>query len=164
MKRTFTILSILLFSLVSFGQIGNKQVEVTVGAEKEVIPKIGDTIPTFFEDEKTLKNLKYSDEEKLTIQEFKYTGEIYKLTEFPLDNLKYKTLTKYNLNGNVILIANYDNGIVDGYFQKFYDNGKPMKVGNYKKLIKIGEWKYYDDNGELTKTEIYENGKLIREE
>lgn len=164
MKNTFAILSIFLFSIASFGQIDNNKVKVTVGAEKEVIPKIGDTIPIFYDDNKTLKKLKYSDEDKLTIQEFKQTGEIYKSTEFPLDNLKYKTLTKYHSNGNVVLIANYDNGIVDGYFQKFYDNGRPMKRGNYKKMMKIDEWNYYDENGELTKTEFYKNGQLILEE
>ena len=38
-------------------------------------------------------------------------------------------LTKYHSNGNIILIANYNMSIVNGYFRKFYNNGKPMRIG-----------------------------------
>ncbi|MEN8884965.1 MAG: hypothetical protein ABF246_01115 [Winogradskyella sp.] len=92
-----------------------------------------------------------------SIKAYNESGEIYKSTDFRIKNLKLKTLTKYHPNGNIILIANYDNGIVTGYFQKFYDNGNKMQTGNYVKMKKFGEWKYFDKNGNLTKIENYEN-------
>lgn len=50
-------------------------------------------------------------------------------TAFPLGNLKLKTLTKYNADGQIILIASYNNGIVNGLFKKFYENGILMEEG-----------------------------------
>lgn len=58
-----------------------------------------------------------------------------------------------NEHGNIILIANYDNGLVTGSFQKFHENGNLMEEGEYIKMKKVGVWKYYDENGILLKTE-----------
>jgi antitoxin component YwqK of YwqJK toxin-antitoxin module len=159
MKKILALI-IILCSTITFGQEDRKQSKITYGAEKEIIPKIGDTIKEYYS-EKKVRKIKFRNLEKLTVQEFKESGEIYKSTTFPIENLKNKTLTKYHSNGNIILIANYNNGIVNGFFQKFYNNGKPMKTGNYQKMKKIGEWKYFNENGDLTKKENYENGKLI---
>jgi antitoxin component YwqK of YwqJK toxin-antitoxin module len=160
MTRKLTLLLIILSSIITFGQEKKKQIEITYGAEKEIIPKVGDTIKEYYSNKK-IREIKFRNLEKFIIQEFKEGGEIYKSTIFPIGNMKNKTLTRYHSNGNVILIANYNNGIVNGYFQKFYNNGKPMKIGNYKKMKKIGEWKYFNESGNLTKVENYENGKLI---
>ena len=91
----------------------------------------------------------------MTIEELFDNRKKYKVLVYPLSNLKYKTLTKYNESGNIILIANYSNGLVTGYFKKFYENGKIMEEGEYQNMTKIGEWKYYDQNGMLEKTEKY---------
>tara|TARA_R110001592_G_scaffold355384_1_gene655949 strand:- start:1940 stop:2422 length:483 start_codon:yes stop_codon:yes gene_type:complete len=159
MKKTLSLLIITLFSTITFAQKRN-QIEITYGAEKEIIPKIGDSIKEYFPN-KTLRKLKFRDLNKFTIQEFKNTGEIYKSIVFPIKNLKNKTLTKYHSNGNIILIANYNKGIVNGYFQKFHDNGKPMRIGYYEKTKKVGEWKYFNKKGELLKKENYKKGKLV---
>ena len=159
MRKTIALIMIILCSAFSFGQ-EQKAITITYGAEKEVIPNIGDTIREY-NSTKILKKIKFRSLEKFTIQEYTENGDLYKSTTFSLENLKNKSLTKYHPNGNIILIANYDNGIVDGYFQKFYASGKPMKIGTYKKMKKIGEWKYFNENGKLTKQENYENGKLI---
>lgn len=151
----------ILCSTISFSQVKKEAVEVIVGAEKEIIPKIGDTINEYYSDNQTLKKKKFRNENTFTVKEYNENGNIYKSTDFPLENLKFKTLTKYNSSGNVILIANYDNGIVTGFFQKFHDNGNKKQVGNYDRMRKIGEWKYFDENGNLEKTERYENGKLV---
>ena len=160
MKKILTILIILLFSTVTFGQKKNKPIGITYGAEKEMIPKVGDTIKEYYSN-KILRKIKFRNLNEFCIKEFKESGEIYKSTVFPIKNLKNKTLTKYHSNGNIILIANYNMGIVNGYFQKFYNNGKPMRNGNYKKMRKIGEWKFFNENGDLIKKENYENGKLV---
>lgn len=159
MKKTLSLLLITLFSTITFAQKRN-QIEITYGAEKEFIPKTGDTIKEYYPD-KILKKLKFRTLETLTIQEFKETGEKYKSAIFPIKNLKNKTLTKYHSNGNIILIANYEKGIVNGYFQKFYNNGKPMRIGYYERMKKTGEWKYFNEKGDLVKKENYENGKLV---
>lgn len=163
MKQTQLLYLLLLFSTLSYGQIKTERVEVIVGAEKELIPEIGDTITDFYPGSQQIKKLKFRGDEFFTIKEFKENGILYKSTDFPLDDLTFKILTKYNSVGNIILIANYDNGIVTGFFQKFYENGEPMETGSYQKMKKIGEWKYYNENGELLKTENYDNGKLLKE-
>ncbi|WP_298764802.1 hypothetical protein [uncultured Polaribacter sp.] len=159
MKKILALI-IILCSTITFGQEHTRKIKITYGAEKEIIPKIGDTIKEYYS-EKKVRKIKFRNLAKLTIQEFKESGEIYKSTTFPIENLKNKTLTKYHSNGNIVLIANYKKGIVNGYFQKFHSNGKPMKTGNYLEMKKIGEWKYFNINGVVTKKENYENGKLI---
>jgi len=62
-------------------------------------------------------------------------------TAFPLGNLKLKTLTKYNADGQIILIASYNNGIVNGLFKKFYENGILMEEVEYKIMKRISPWK-----------------------
>lgn len=62
-------------------------------------------------------------------------------TRFPLDNLTYKSITAY------------------------HENGKISESGFYgSRLKKDGVWTCFDEQGKLTKTEIYENGKLISTE
>ncbi|MDB9720683.1 hypothetical protein OAA67_02285 [Winogradskyella sp.] len=156
-KRKYALLLMFLCSVITYGQEKNRTIEVTFGAEKEIIPKIGDTISEYYLGNGKLKKQKFRNEKIVTIKAYNESGEIYKSTDFPIKNLKLKTLTKYHPNGNIILIANYDNGIVTGYFQKFYDNGNKMQTGNYVKMKKFGEWKYFDKNGNLTKIENYEN-------
>jgi antitoxin component YwqK of YwqJK toxin-antitoxin module len=162
MKKSI-LLFLILLPISIFCQKTPVNVTVTVGAEREIIPEIGDTIPEYFNQSHILKKIKFRDKEKFSIIEYKENGKIYTSTDFPLENLKYKTLTKFNDAGNIILIANYDHGIVTGYFQKFHENGKPMEIGNYDRMRKIGIWKYYDEDGILIKEEIYENGKLLTE-
>ncbi len=53
---------------------------------------------------------------------------------------------------------------VEGEYKEWYENGKLKSTGFYKDNEKDGIWKYYKKNGDLEKTEIYDNGKLIRTE
>lgn len=151
------ILLILIAIVPTFccSQVDWSKAKVTYGAENEVLPSIGDTIKEYHNETKNIKSLKFRDAQTLTIVEFDDMGKKTKSTLFPFENLKYKTLTKYNEAGFVILIASYDNGIVTGKFKKFYDNGKLMEEGVYDKMKKIGEWKYYDEQGKLSKSESY---------
>lgn len=149
------ILLFILIPLYSFSQIeindkeiSDQKIKVTYGAEHEIIPKIGDTIIS-----NNSKKVKYQDGQNLIIEEYFDNGKKSKSTVFPLDNLKFKTLTKYNEDGKITLIASYKNGIVNGLFKKFYENGFLMEEGEYKTMKKVGIWKYYDEEGNLTKTE-----------
>lgn len=149
------ILLFVLIPLYSFSQIeinetklSEQKSKVTYGAENEIIPKIGDTIIS-----NNSKIVKYQDGKYLSIDEYFDNGKKSKSTVFPLENLKFKTLTKYNEECKIILIASYNNGIVDGTFKKFYENGILMDEGEYKMMKKVGLWKYYDETGILIKTE-----------
>jgi len=153
--KNIVIISTFLVSINSFSQIVERKTEVAeqklkliYGAEQEVIPIISDTIITT-----TPKTKKYQNGKSFFIEELFENGTKSKVTIFPLENLKYKTLTKYNERGNIILIANYDNGLVTGSFKKFHENGKLMEEGEYIKMKKVGVWKYYDENEILLKTE-----------
>jgi len=160
MKNRIFILFMFL-PLLTLAQIDLKGARVTYGAENEILPKLGDTITEYHNDMHQIKKLKFRDAEKLTIIEFKDDGDKYKKSIYSLDNLKFKTVTKYNSTGKVILIANYDNGIVTGEFQKFYNDGVLKSKGLYNKMKKEGLWKYYNEAGDLEKEELYKNGELV---
>lgn len=152
MKITFLLI---LIPFCSFSQIeikdteiSEQKIKVTYGAENEIIPKIGDTIIS-----NNSMILKYQDGKNFIIEEYFENGKKSKHTFFPLDNLKNKTLTKYNEAGQITLIASYANGIVNGSFKKFYENGILMEEGEYKIMKKVGLWKYYDESGNLIRTE-----------
>ncbi len=134
----------------------NAKWEVIVGAEKEELPQLNDTIIDYYKGTKQVKKIKFHDGEKLTIVEFRSNGKKSRSMGFPLDDLKYKTLTKFNEEEKIVLVASYDNGIVTGHFQKFHDNGNRMEVGFYNKMKKIGIWKYFDKDGKLIKEESFD--------
>jgi antitoxin component YwqK of YwqJK toxin-antitoxin module len=159
--KKIAITLIILLPTLCFSQIDLSKAKVTYGAENEKLPKIGDTIREYDESSEIIKSIKFCDSTVFTIIEFGSSGHKIKATVFPLGNLKFKTLTKFHENGNIILIANYDMGIVTGDFKKLFDTGKLMETGVYKKMKKVGEWKYYNENGELIKSETYNDGKLV---
>lgn len=151
--RNILLTLIVTLPTLCFSQVDWSKAKVTYGAENEILPNIGDTIKEYHAETKMFKSLKFRDSKELSIVEFDVNGKKIKATIYPLEKLKYKTLTKYNEEGFVILIANYDNGIVTGKFQKFYGNGKLMEEGVYDKMKKVGIWNYYDEEGKLNKSE-----------
>ena len=50
-----------------------------------------------------------------------------------------------------------------GPYFYYYENGKVKVSGQYTDDEKSGTWTYYDEKGKVTKTEKYENGKLVPE-
>ncbi|NLP59425.1 toxin-antitoxin system YwqK family antitoxin [Lutibacter sp. B1] len=140
-------------------------VKVIHGAEEEEMPEPGKVITENYEDTGFVKKIKYRDFTHLITINFDKQQNKTRETRFPLDNLTYKSITAYHENGNIRLIANYDNGLVTDNFTKFHENGKISESGYYSGgLKKDGIWTYFDENGKLTKTEIYENGELISTE
>jgi len=160
MKKIVMTLIFLLPTLC-FSQADLSKVKIIYGAENEIIPEKGDTIREYHEATRMIKSIKYCDSGYFTILQFSDRGQIMQATVFPIENLKYKTLTKFHENGNIILIANYDRGIVTGELKKYYDNGNLMETGAYSMMKKVGKWEYYNENGDLLKIETYNNGKLI---
>ena len=72
-------------------------------------------------------------------------------------------------NGNIHQRFTYKKGTPideDGFPSKglreyFYENGQLMLKGNYKNNESDGLWEVFDEEGNLTKSETWENGKLI---
>lgn len=139
-----------------------QQISITYGAEKEFIPKIGDTIRENFYGTNRLQKLKYRDEKYLYITSYTNYDKTKRKSKYPLDNLTYKTLTKYNELGNIILIANYDMGVVTGKFKEFHENGKLFQEGVYDRANREGVWKIYNKQGKLVREEEYRKDILIK--
>lgn len=142
-----------------------QNVKVIHGPEEEEIPELGKVITQKYDDTGLVKRIKYRDFTHLTTIDFDKNQNKTRETRFPLENLTYKSITAYHENGNIRLVTNYDNGLVTGNFTKFHENGKISESGFYGNgLKKDGIWTYFDKNGKLTKTEIYDKGKLISTE
>jgi antitoxin component YwqK of YwqJK toxin-antitoxin module len=140
-------------------------VKVIHGAEEEEIPESGEVVSENYDDTGFVKKIKYRDFTHLITIDFDRHQNKTRETRLPLDNLTYKSITAYYENGNIRLLANYDNGLVAGNFTEFHENGKISESGFYGNgLKKDGVWTYFDEQGKLTKTETYENGKLINTE
>lgn len=54
----------------------------------------------------------------------------------------------------------YDNGILDGEFKKWYKNGNLMVEAKYKDGKRVGETKIYDENEKIEKICFYRDDKL----
>ncbi len=54
---------------------------------------------------------------------------------------------------------NFENGIMEGEAQRFYEEGRVYEEGNFKKGKKEGKWATYHYNGNIMITEVYKNGK-----
>ena len=153
--RNLLLTLIIFLPTICFSQADSSKAKITYGAENEILPNIGDTVKEYHGETQIIKNLKFRDAKIFTLEEFSENGRKIKSTIFPLDNLTYKTLTKFNEAGFIILIASYNFGLVTSKFQKFYENGKIMEEGFYDRMKKVGEWKYYNEQGEFVKSKNY---------
>lgn len=77
---------------------------------------------------------------------------------------------KYHCNGAVKAEYNWYVFGFTGAYKEFHPNGTVAVQGQYTEkpadqavfmARKTGTWTYYDDKGKVTKTEIWDNGKLI---
>ena len=55
----------------------------------------------------------------------------------------------------------YKDGYREGQWTDYYRNGSPETIAFYKAAKKVGEWSYYTETGILTRTEKYDNDKLV---
>ncbi|MAJ91648.1 MAG: hypothetical protein CMF40_05610 [Legionellales bacterium] len=69
---------------------------------------------------------------------------------------------KWHENGQVSYEANFKYGKQEGPYIFWYENGQKSYEANYKKGKENGIVKSWDREGNLTKTEILENGKVIK--
>ena len=52
--------------------------------------------------------------------------------------------------------------VKQGPYFYYYESGKLKISGQYREDNKHGVWKYYDEAGTQTKTETYDNGKMLQ--
>ncbi len=78
---------------------------------------------------------------------------------------------KYHCNGNVKAEYNWYVFGFTGKYKEFHSNGKVSVDGQFTEkpadqqifmARKTGTWTYYDDKGKVTKTEKWENGRLMK--
>lgn len=65
-------------------------------------------------------------------------------------------------NGDLRKKVNYDNGLIHGEIVEYYKN-KYNIHGNYVNGKEEGSWTYIDSLGNVLRTDIYKNGKLIKQ-
>lgn len=77
---------------------------------------------------------------------------------------------KYHCNGNLKSEYNWYVFGFSGAYKEYHENGKISVEGQYTEkpvdqpvfmARKTGTWTYYDNKGKVTKTEKWENGKLV---
>jgi len=70
---------------------------------------------------------------------------------------------KWHENGQMSYEANFKYGKQQGPYIFWYDNGQKSYEANYKKGKEDGIVTSWDREGNITKTEILEHGKVIKE-
>jgi|TARA_B100000586_G_scaffold182535_1_gene133838 antitoxin component YwqK of YwqJK toxin-antitoxin module len=70
---------------------------------------------------------------------------------------------KWHENGQMSYEANFKYGKQQGPYIFWYENGQKSYEANYKKGKEDGIVTSWDREGNITKTEILENGKVIKE-
>ena len=131
----------------------------------------------------------YYENGQLRTKEYYKNGELHGLSEWFHENGQLFTRSshglyeEYNENGQLLRRDNYKNGQErlseyfyengqllsrDNYknkhnwsYEGFYENGQLSLKGNYKNNKCDGLWEHFDEEGNLTKSETWENGKMI---
>jgi len=65
-------------------------------------------------------------------------------------------------NRSLEMYGEMKNGNENGIVRKYYPNGQVEYEYTAENGYIVGECKYYNESGELIKTEIYENGEIIK--
>ena len=91
-------------------------------------------------------------------EEFYENGQLKKKSNYK--NGKERLSEYFYENGQLLSIENYKNKH-NWSTESFYENGQLMLKGNYKNNESDGLWEVFDEEGNLTKSETWENGKLI---
>jgi len=71
---------------------------------------------------------------------------------------------QYYTDGKLKLRGGYKAGEKQGFFKTYYGSGQVMMSGQYNAGHQTGIWISYNVKGVITKTEIYDNGRLVKTE
>jgi multimeric flavodoxin WrbA len=72
---------------------------------------------------------------------------------------KHGTWEFYYQNGQLLIVSNYKNGIIEGTYQRYHENGMLHSEGNYVNGKKDGYWKFYKSDGSFENQRSYLEGK-----
>lgn len=70
---------------------------------------------------------------------------------------------RYNKEGRLIKIENYNKGLKEGEYKKYNSLGTLLIKGNYKKDKRYGIWEWYRRDGSLASKENYGNKDVLKE-
>jgi antitoxin component YwqK of YwqJK toxin-antitoxin module len=90
-------------------------------------------------------------------------GQFYKLIKVRVGPKRPDGLSElFYEDGLLKEKGDYKDGELEGPQERFYENGQLEYRGKYKTGQRDGTWMYFDEEGNLTKTEEWENEKLIK--
>jgi hypothetical protein len=64
-----------------------------------------------------------------------------------------------NVEGQIIINANYKNDVLDGIYEQFHFKGIPKLSAQFDDGIPVGNWSYYNEKGKIIKEGQYNNGQ-----
>lgn len=85
------------------------------------------------------------------------SGSPSSTTCYQLRNKQYGTCKEFFEDGNLKIIADWNESLLDGNFVEYTQNGMKLAEGEFKRGFKVGIWKYYDKDKGYLKSE--ENNK-----
>src|SRR5690606_12895939 len=81
-----------------------------------------------------------------------------------VNGVKNGPVKEYNPNGSIQLEATYLDNNFDGEYIQYYENGQVMTKGQYEAAVKHGLWIYYAPDGQIKAQELYDHGKLEKQQ
>ena len=67
----------------------------------------------------------------------------------------------WDIEGNLINVVNYSNGVLHGSWEEFYSNGKIKYTLNYQYGLKDGYERWYYNNGFKKSETLYKDNEII---
>ena len=127
-------------------------------------------IDTIYNQLRNLEILHRGNKEVYLIDKKVVTKEVYEKAlqlDTSIMNCKPCWLRHLNQNNQVIWEGNFMQDLCIGTFMERYGNGKIKVKGQFKDgkgghFAKSGNWIYYKITGDIQKTEVYEEGVLIK--
>ncbi len=104
----------------------------------------------------------YKNDKLINTRKVYYAGGGIARTEPYQDGLINGKVQEFFEEGQLKYEANYIDGNPDSTVNYFHPNGNKRIVGRYKDAVRHGKWIYYDENAKITHWEFYKLGELIK--
>lgn len=89
------------------------------------------------------------------------TGKLGTISGKYIKNKRHQ-LWKYNFPNGGMKTIKFIGGDLHGFVKEYYNTGVLRLKGREIRNKRVGKWRYYDCEGYKSKTEFYENDKLIK--
>jgi antitoxin component YwqK of YwqJK toxin-antitoxin module len=94
-----------------------------------------------------ISEVEYSENKKNGISVTYYADSTIAEKVHYINDRKEGEWIKYYPDGTKTFIANCEKGLLNGYFEAYFENGKTEFTGRYKDDLREGEWIVYGKNG-----------------